>query len=140
MSYFDDELIKDLSKHSIGYAILSEAEHASIVNEINEKAPFSGSKIDWRKLKNSINFESKSSEVAILRMANEIKAITNENTIFVGDSACDEAYSVSAEDLEKALMIFSELPQHTYIVPKSLTWIACISFEGNFDFASFHET
>lgn len=140
MSYLDNELIKDLSENSIGYDTLSESEHASIVKKINEQIPFSGSKIDWGNLKNSINFGSESSELAILKMANEIKSITDENTIFVSDSACDEAYSISAENLEKALRIFSELPQHTYIVPKSLTWIACISFEGDLDFASFHES
>lgn len=136
MSYFDKEVLSDLSKHNISFDVLTEIEHSSIVREINERIPFSGSKIAWTKLKNSINFSYNPLDLATSRLADEIRKVTDDNLIFVGDSACDEAYSIDPDFLEEALRIFSELPQHTYIVQKSLTWIACITFEGDLNFAN----
>ncbi|WP_052958841.1 hypothetical protein [Pseudomonas marginalis] len=134
MSYFDEELTADLKIFNICFDILSEIEHASIVSKMNEKLPFSGSKISWSNLEASINFGLASSDLAISRLAEEIRRLTDGDLIFIGDSACDEAYSINSKHIEKAIKIFSELPQHTYVISKSLTWIACISFEGDLDF------
>lgn len=136
MSYLDEELIKDLRDHNILFDILSESEHISIVRKINANIPFSGSKVAWSNLNTSMNLGREPSDFATLRLAEEIRKVADSNLIFVGDSACDEAYSISIEYLEITLKIFSELPQHTYIVTESLTWIACISFEGDLDFAN----
>lgn len=136
MSIFDEELITDLNTRNINFDILTDAEHASLVRAMNERIPFSGSKVDWGNLKNGIDFEHESSNSAISRLAEEMRKIDDGNVIFVGDSACDEAYSISLIHIDKALEIFSKIPQHTYIVPGSLTWIACISFEGDLDLAS----
>lgn len=135
MSYFDEELVADLKDSDIGFDIISEAEHSSMLRRINEKVPFSGSKVAWKHLEASINFGLASSVSAVSHLAEEIRNVTDEDLIFIGDSACDEAYSIGLKHIDKVLRIFSELPQHTYIVPKSLAWIACISFEGDLDFA-----
>jgi hypothetical protein len=136
MSYLDDELIADLKRLNINFSILSEAEHAAIVRRINERILFAGSQIAWSALEYSINFGSASSNLAIFMLAKKISAMADDEFIFIGDSACDDAYSVKVEHLEQALRIFSELPQHTYILQKSVAWIACISFEGHLDFAN----
>ena len=136
MSYFDEEVTADLKAFNINFDILPEVDHASMVSKINETVPFSGSKVAWSSLETSINFGPTSSDLAILNLAKEIQKLTGDNLIFIGDSACDEAYSISPAHIDKALSIFSEIPQHTYIVSKSLTWIACISFEGDLDLAS----
>jgi hypothetical protein len=136
MSYLDDELIADLKRLNINFSILSEAEHAAIVRQINERILFAGSQIAWSALENSINFGSASSNLAIYMLAKKISAMADGEFIFIGDSACDDAYSVKFEHLEQALRVFSELPQHTYILQKSVAWIACISFEGHLDFAN----
>ncbi|WP_124429836.1 hypothetical protein [Pseudomonas sp. R2-37-08W] len=135
MSYFDDELITELRSHNIAFNILPENDHASIVREINETIPFSGSKIAWSKLNKSINFGGDLPDFSTSKMAKEIKKFADDKIIFLGDSACDEAYCINLEQLEDALRIFSEIPQHTYILQKQLDWIACISFEGDIDFA-----
>lgn len=135
MSYFDDELIAELRSHNIAFNILPANDHASIVREINENIPFSGSKIAWSKLNNSMNFGGDLTDSPILRLAKEIKKVANDTIIIVGDSVCDDAYCINREQLEEALRVFSEIPQHTYIVQKQLNWIACISFEGDIDFA-----
>ncbi|WLH75928.1 hypothetical protein PSH70_10805 [Pseudomonas fluorescens] len=137
MNYFDEELIKDLKKLNITFSILSEAEHNAIVNSINETMPFSGSQIAWSKLKNSINFGFEASNLAISLLTEEINKKTNRKLYFVGD-ACSEGYSIGPEKLGEALKILSELPQHTYIIPEPMTWIACLSFEGHIDFAAIH--
>ena len=69
-------------------------------------------------------------------LAEKISAVADGELVLIGDSACDDAYSVSVEHLEQILRVMSELPQHTYILQKSLAWIACISFEGHLDFAN----
>lgn len=55
--------------------------------------------------------------------------------IFLGDSAIEYAYSIAIAELRRALDIFAELPQHTYIFPEQLHWIACLAFEGHIDYA-----
>jgi hypothetical protein len=135
MSYFDDELTAELKALNISFDVLSQTEHASMVVKINEAVRFSGSQIPWNNLKNSVNFGWAPSKKAIAQLAEEIEKLADKDLIFLGDSACDEAYSIGVEYLEKTLRVFSELPQHTYIMPKSLNWIACISFAGYLDFA-----
>lgn len=135
MNYFDEEIITDLKAFNITFEVLTEADHASIVRNINENVPFSGSKVAWDKLATSNHFGLTSSDLAISHLAKEIQKLNDNNLIFIGDSACDEAYSINLMHIDKALSIFSEIPQHTYIVSKSLTWIACIASEGDLDFA-----
>ncbi len=135
MNYFDKEIITDLKTHNIGFQTLTDAEHKIILEEMNNKIPFSSSKIDWKILKNSHIFFYEPLSIATLQLAEKIREVSDGNLIFVGDSACDEVYSIAPESLEQALKLFSELPQHTYILQTSLNWIACISFEGDIDFA-----
>lgn len=135
MNYYDKEVTTDLNALNIKFAILPEADHTSLVNTINDIVPFSVSKVAWEKLETSMNLGRSSSDLAISYLAEEVQKLTSENPIFIGDSACDEAYSVILKHIEKALRIFSTIPQHTYIVSRSLTWIACMSFEGDLDIA-----
>ncbi|MBI6909317.1 hypothetical protein [Pseudomonas palleroniana] len=132
----DEELIKDLKKNNISFNTLSPIEQDLVINKIHKHAPFSGSKIAWESLKSSLNLGSETSEFSIFLLAEEISKVTSADLIFIGDSACDDAYSIGHEHLTQTLRIFSELPQHTYIVTEAIDWIACISFEGHLDFAT----
>ncbi len=91
MSYFDEEVRSDLSTHNINFDILTEIEHASITKDINERVPFSGSKVSWTSLKTSIHFSREPSDLATSQLADEIRKVADDKLIFVGDSACDEA-------------------------------------------------
>jgi hypothetical protein len=136
MSYLDEELIADLKKSNINSSNLSKTEHSAIIRKINEHIPFTGSQIAWSSLENSISFGSTSSSAALSMFAEKINAVADGELIFIGDSVCDDAYLVNVEHIDQTLRIFSELPQHTYILQNSLAWIACISFEGHLDFAN----
>ncbi|MFP3496450.1 hypothetical protein SB759_19660 [Pseudomonas sp. SIMBA_059] len=136
MSHFDEVLIKDLKKNNIAFNTLSPIEQDSVINKIHKHVPFSGSKIIWKSLKSSLNLGSEPSDSSIFLLAEEINKVTSADLIFIGDSACDDAYSIGHEHLTQTLRIFSELPQHTYIVSPEINWIACISFEGHLDFAT----
>jgi hypothetical protein len=107
MNYFDKILIKDLNDGEIRFNILSEEENASIVRDINKTISFSGSKINWEKLKDGMYFGDEPSAQVILRLAVQIRKVTDGNLIFIGDSAYDNVYSINPEHLEKALRIFS---------------------------------
>lgn len=137
MSYFDEELITDLKKLNIDFSVISQAEQDSMVSRINERIPFSGNQIDWSRLGSSINFGSASSTLAISLIAAEICKVSDNDLIIISDSACDHAYSISPEHLNRTLKVLSEFPQHTYIVSEVSNWIACISFEGHLDFCKF---
>ncbi|UNM22019.1 hypothetical protein K0P33_11395 [Pseudomonas sp. ArH3a] len=63
--------------------------------------------------------------MALSLLTEEINKVTNDKLYFVGD-ACSKGYSVDHEDLRQAVKIISEFPQHTYIVPEPMTWIACL--------------
>ena len=134
MSYFDDELIAELRSHNIAFNILPANDHASIVREINENIPFSGSKIAWSKLNNSMNFGGDLTDSPTSRLAKEIKKVADDTIIIVGDSVCDDAYCINIQQPEEALRVFSKIPRHTYILQRNPDWIACISFEVDIDF------
>ncbi|WP_330211393.1 hypothetical protein [Pseudomonas sp. AM4(2022)] len=136
MSYLDDEIINDLKKMSVKFSILSEAEHDLIVELTNETIPFSGSQIAWSFFKEKTYIGPSSSQVTLEKLEKKIKSTTERNVIFIGD-ATDNAYSITTSGLIHALQFFSTTPQHTYILQKPLDWIACISFEGDVDFAKF---
>lgn len=125
----------ELRPQNIAFDILPTNDHASTARDINENIPFSGSKITWSKLHKSINFADDLPDLAISRLVREIKKVADNKIIIVGDSACDEAYCINTQQREEALRIFSETPQHTYIIQRNLYWIACISFEGDTDFS-----
>lgn len=135
MNYFDEEITINLNTHNIGFETLTDVEHKLILEKMNNEIPFASSKIDWENLKNGHIFFNEPLNIATLQLAEKIRELSAGNLIFVGDSACDEAYSITPKNLEQALKLFSELPQHTYILQNSLNWIACISFEGDIDFA-----
>ena len=101
MNYFDKILIKDLNDGEISFNILSEEESASIVRDINKTISFSGSKINWGKLKDGMYFGHEPSAQVILRLAEQIRKVTDGNLIFIGDSAYDNVYSINPEHLEK---------------------------------------
>ncbi|MFB3306692.1 hypothetical protein [Pseudomonas sp. AMR01] len=135
MSYFDEEIIEDFKKTSAKLTILPESEHDFIVNAINEKFPFAGNRIAWDSLKDSTYFGTTASQGALESLTKKIIRVSGDCILVVGDST-DNAYSTS--NVALALQIFSTIPQHTYIVSESISWIACISFEGDLDFASLY--
>ncbi len=136
MSYLDDEIVKNFNQLNIEFEISPEAEHDLIVEKINAIVPFFGNQIAWSQFKENTHIGLSPSQATLALLEKKIKEATKHNVIFIGD-ATDNAYSISATDLMQSLQIFSKTPQHTYILQKQLDWIACISFEGDIDFAIF---
>ncbi len=136
MSYLDDEIVKNFNQLNIEFEISQEAEHDLIVEKINAIVPFFGNQIAWSQFKENTYIGPSPSQATLALLEKKIKEATKHNVIFIGD-ATDNAYLISATDLMQSLQIFSKIPQHTYILQKQLDWIACISFEGDIDFAIF---
>lgn len=132
MSYYDDELEKELFELNIQHKKLDKEKHDHFVGEINKKVPFSGSKISWSSLHNSISH--KTNEQSIKLISEKIKPLNETEIIFIGDSLLEDAYQINTKNLERTLIILSEIPQHTYFFPDDLNWIGCISAEGDIDF------
>lgn len=134
MSYLDGEIVKDFKKLNIKFNIAPQTEHDLIVKIINEAVPFSGSQIAWSSFNNNTYIGLSSSQATLATLEHKIKSATQCNITFIGDST-DQAYSIKISNLLQSLQIFSRIPQHTYILQKQLNWLACISLEGDIDFA-----
>lgn len=135
MSYFDDELEKDLTAFNILFEILDSEVHDTFVSSINEKLPFSGSKIAWSKIQNSMSYAKNEKDQAFMDISNKIRDLNTSEIIFIGDSLTENAYRTTTARLENILQIFSDIPQHTYFFSDSLSFIGCISSEGEINFS-----
>ncbi|MCF4989428.1 hypothetical protein GIW60_08390, partial [Pseudomonas gessardii] len=92
MSYFDEFLIDTLQKKGIGFLQLSKTEEAKLINEIQKKFTFVGSKIDWSTVKNSVNLNTLDRLEALAQISEALSHLTVKNVCFLGDSAIDHAY------------------------------------------------
>lgn len=135
MSYFDNLIISELLKDGTHHEILTAHDHKAACELIRTKTNFVGSQINWQKLKNFENFNHLKKEDALDLLAKKITDHPSKKVFFIGDSAMDEAYSISTKDIRNALNIFADVPQHLYMLPDTSNWIACISIEGNIDYA-----
>lgn len=135
MSYFDDELTDMLNRKGIDYKILTNEEHEKITSIIQKKISFIGAQISWTKLNNAKNFNNLIKNEALNTIADMLSKLRTNCVIFLGDSAIDHAYSVGTNDIKSTLEIIADIPQHSYIFPEDLSWVACISLEGYIDCA-----
>lgn len=135
MSYFDDELTEALSHKGIDYKILTGEQHETLSSIIQKKIKFSGSQISWADLNDAKNLSSLNKNEALNAIAEMLGQRRANRVFFLGDSAIDYAYSIDTIDIKSALELISEIPQHSYILPEDLSWIACLSLEGYIDCA-----
>lgn len=135
MNLFDEDLVKTLKKHAIPHKQLSDKEQDEFIKKIHEKVTFSGSQIDWKTLKNATELGKADRPSALYIISEQLCSLGIQNIIFIGDSAIEHAYSIKIKDIKKAVEIFAEFPQHTYIFPENLHWIGCLAFEGHIDYA-----
>jgi hypothetical protein len=135
MNYFDNNLVEMLNENGILYERLSDKEQEDLINNIQNKIIFAGSKIDWEALENATELSYMDRPLALAIVAEKLGSLGIQQVIFLSDSAIEHAYSININDIKKALEIFADFPQHTYIFPQSLHWIACLAFEGQIDYA-----
>ncbi|NMZ02174.1 hypothetical protein HBO04_18805 [Pseudomonas proteolytica] len=140
MSYFDEILIDTLQKKGIGFLKLSKTEEAKLTDEIQKKFTFVGNKIDWNTIKKPIDLNNLDRFEALAKISEGLSRLRVKNICFLGDSAIDHAYIVQISDIRETIDVLSEIPQHTYIFPESLCWIACITFEGDINYADLRPT
>ena len=140
MSYFDELLIDTLQKKGIDFLQLSKTEEAKLINEIQKKFTFVGSNIDWSTVKKPVNLNTLDRLEALAKISEALSHLNTKNVCFLGDSVIDHAYVVQIDDIREAIDIFSEIPQHTYVFPENLCWIACITFEGDLDYVDLRPT
>lgn len=135
MNYFDTELEKSLKTDNIHYERLPKKDEKNLINKIQQKITFSGSQIDWKILPNATDLSHIDKSLALNEISEKLNSLGVQRVIFLGNSAIEYAYSIAIADLRRALDIFAEFPQHTYIFPEQLHWIACLAFEGHIDYA-----
>ncbi|KTB98561.1 hypothetical protein [Pseudomonas syringae] len=133
MSYYDKELTEALTQLKIDYKTLSHEKHDHFLDIINKKFVFNGSRICWNLLSNGITFESATKE-ARKTIIEKIKTLKPLALIAIGDSLTDDAYQIGIDDFSTLLELFCEMPQHTYFFPEDVSWIVCLSLQGQLDF------
>ena len=104
--------------------------------KVEENFPFFGSKIDWERIKNSVEIKIDNIN-SMPEVKNKLKdAIgrfcSDDATMItvIGDSAMDFALKMTIKSLYSNIEAILELPQHVYIAPKHFDWCVCISMEG----------
>lgn len=135
MNYFDSDLVETLKKYNIHYEQLSNKNQKIFIHKIKNKIIFAGSQIDWDTLKGATELGNMEKSLALTILSEELGSLGIQKVIFLGDSAIEYAYSINIADIKRALEILAEIPQHTYIFPEELHWIACLAFEGYIDYA-----
>lgn len=138
MSYFDDEIQKDLANSGINHEKLDDTIHDKLVEKINQNFPFVGSKICWSSFPDSISYSKNNADTAFAEITKKAKILEVTEIIFIGDSLTESAYKVHTMDLEKTLAMFAVVPQHTYFFSNQFNLIGCISSEGEIDFSEVH--
>ena len=136
-----DELLEQMHKDIVaGKVVLSEVADQVYADMIYQYYPFIGSKINWSMV--SGHFHEKISverfRESIHGFFNKIvqlQQLSQENTVIVvSDSAIDVALVLSVDPLQTYLEDIISLPQHTFVVPKDVSWCACFTMEGDMDF------
>ncbi|WP_323151251.1 hypothetical protein [Pseudomonas glycinae] len=135
MSYFDEELEKELSESSINFEKLKSDAHDNFVSIINKTLPFSGSKISWNSFPNSMSYARSEYDQAFRAISEKLKALRIPEIVFIGDALTESAYKTSTNDFETTMAIFAGIPQHTYFFSDNLSFIGCISSEGEINFS-----
>ena len=97
MSYFDDELVTELSSQKINFDTLPTNDHDSVVRKTNENIAFQEA-IAWNKLHKSIKFADNLPDLATSRRLRKIIKVADDEIIIVGDAVFDEAYCVNSNN------------------------------------------
>ncbi|MGP0011399.1 MULTISPECIES: hypothetical protein [Pseudomonas] len=132
MNDYDKEFTTWLNSEKISYETIEQSKHDKLIYSINRAFPFSGSKIDWSKTKNSLSFNTQNKDKALLAISQKAADSTSK-IIFIGDSLIHLGYKIKNTDILSVLAEVFEIPQHNYIFPQDLSWIACLSMEGDID-------
>lgn len=72
---------------------------------------------------------------AFRAISEKVKALRIPEIVFIGDALTEIAYKTSTNDFETTLSIFADIPQHTYFFSDNLSFIGCISSEGEINFS-----
>ncbi|MBV6749636.1 hypothetical protein KV580_04965 [Pseudomonas chlororaphis] len=132
MSYYDEEFTTWMDSKKIPYETIEQSKHDELIHSIKKAFFFSGSKIDWSKTENSLSFNTQNKDKALLAIAQKSTSSTSA-IIFIGDSLTHLGYKIKNTDISSVLTEIFEIPQHNYIFPQDLSWIACLSMEGDID-------
>ena len=120
-----------------------EGEDTQYVNKLENRYPFVGSKIDWKEVPDSLDFNLmslKASKVAyeitlkegfnkIYNTIREMGYKDEYEIVIIGDNIFDVALRMSLGKLPQMYQELFELPQHTYIIPPDASWCINYTFE-----------
>ena len=107
---------------------------------INDKYPFMGNRIDFKKLNNNKYYKLDDTNVLneaskiILNIINENNLNTEERIVYIGDSLTEQAYEFKLKNLVILLPFILDIPQHHYFIPQNFAWCLTISFENDLEF------
>ncbi len=130
---YEDEFIQLIRlKYNDSVEIITDSsQHCRL---IEKRFPFSGSKISWEQVPNSINIYLKDEEkllITVLDLISELEEKdfinSKENIIVVGDGQFDFSYKLELEDLKTILKKIIDLPQHLYLMQENANWVLAVT-------------
>ena len=108
---------------------------------IEKRFPFTGSKISWEQVPNSVEIYVKSEEELLITVLNLISELEQKNLInfkesiiIVGDGQFDFSYKLGLRDLKTILKEIIDIPQHLYLMQENANWVLAVTSGRFIDF------
>jgi hypothetical protein len=107
--------------------------------------PVSGSKIDWDLVPGAIEDAEENPSRHTIRFTEFFDGICarfrlSGVVLYAGDSSTSFALAAAVGDMQRALPVLFEIPQHHYFVGPNGSWCMCMTMEGDMAFGSVEES
>jgi hypothetical protein len=138
-NFYESELRKILHVQLESNRISELGDSSPFFERLMKEFPFSGSRIDWRRVPESIERVEDDRALQIdqfILFCDEIirKFDLVGAVVYVGDSATDFALVGTLECMREALPALLAIPQHHYLIGIDNSWCMCFTMEGDMGF------
>jgi len=132
-----ENFLKDLDEFIASGEVEVLTDNDRYINLLQEKYPFSGSKIDWEQTSAHVEkkIETNDDELAFYKDLRTSAQIPNgQQIVFISDNDIAGVLIFNSETLDKILERILDLPQHKYLLAESGEWCLNFTMEGFADF------
>lgn len=139
MNFYETEILDFIELQNLGKDIDIEVDASKWVRLVSERFPFTGSRIAWDRVPNSVVAHLGDGEGEVEFFMNKFRTVVQENSlvgcvVHVGDSLTDFSIAAELRVMEVVLPVMLEVPQHHYLVDRFGKWCMSFSMEGDFGF------
>lgn len=140
MSTYEDDVRLFLQEKFQSGELVEISQSDFVFDLLGRRYPVLGSKIDWKRLPDSIVKSLGCDGSIALEFSGFFNDVCRKENLdghvfYVGDSATDFAIKGSVSSISESLKVLLEIPQHHYFVGENGDWCMCVTMEGDMAFA-----